>query len=159
MYVENPGADNWLYSSLIPNASHMLSGGLLFCGLPLFLHSAEAPGKEGDGCYQGELHLIFSKCSRQSSTENKQILWAEAQLKTRQSINWRRDSVLSRGVQIASRTSRELFWELESQPWNILPLISLLPLYSNAKCQGLSQFCVSGPPCMAMYDWAVSSVK
>lgn len=74
MYVEiQVRLSYWLYSILIPNASNMLSGGLLFCSWPLFLHSAEAPKKEGDGCCQGDLHLIFSKCSRQSSTENEQI--------------------------------------------------------------------------------------
>lgn len=120
----------WLYSILIPNASNMLSGGLPFCSWPLFLHSAEAPEKEGDGCCQGDLHLFFSKCSRQSSTENEQILWAEAQLKTRQSSNWRQDSVSSRGFQIVSHISLDLFWEPRSQCCKILlyniPVTSVL---------------------------------
>lgn len=81
----------WLYSILIPNASNMLSGGLLFCSWPLFLHSAEAPEKEGDGCCQGDLHLIFFQMRQaefhreradtlsRSTAENK----AKQQLKTR----------------------------------------------------------------------------
>lgn len=149
-----------LYSILIPSASNMLPAGSLLCGSPLFLHSAEAPGKEGDGCCQGDLHLIFPpKCSRQSSTENKQILWVEAQLKT--SIKWRRDAILQ-GLQIQGTHDGETWleqilqnawipdWEPEFQPCKIVLLISMLPLYSMQSVRVYPSFCVSEPSCAAM---------
>lgn len=37
----------------------MLSGGLLFCGSPLFLHSARGSREGMRSCCQGELCLIF----------------------------------------------------------------------------------------------------